>query len=68
MSITFNSLSLCHSDDVDQLVLSKEVLDGNSLLKMLPSKVYLIRDGATIKLDLHDVRFLLALLQQLGLK
>lgn len=66
--LTLKSFSLGDTNDVDVLILGKHSLNRHRLLHMITDEVHLIGDAATIHLDLHDVSFLLALLQQLGLK
>lgn len=61
---TLESLALGHTDDVDHLVLSKDAVDGDGLLKVSTGPVDLLRDSAAVHLDLHDVGFLLAFLHQ----
>ena len=62
---TFESLSLSYANNVDHLILSKDTLDTDLLLKVAPGKVNLVSDGPTIQLDLNNVGLLLALAQQL---
>lgn len=62
-SHSLDSVTLRHSDDVDHLVLGKDVLDGNSLLHVLTGPFKLLLDGSSVQLDFHDVGLLLAPLQ-----
>ena len=63
--LTLESFSLGDADQVDHLVLAKDIKDGDSLLKHLVSVVDLVGHGSTVKLDLHDVSLLLAFAQKL---
>lgn len=64
---SLETLSLRHSNDVDHLVLAEHLANRDGLLEMLLHPVDLVFDGATVQLDLHDVRLLLALLDQTDL-
>jgi hypothetical protein len=66
-SHTFESLSLCDSDDIDHLVLGKHSIDLDLLLQMLTSPLYFVGYGSTVDLDLHQMSLLLPLLQKLHL-
>ena len=59
--------ALGHADRVDHLVLGEDLVDGHLLLEVVASELHLVGDAATVQLDLHDVRLLLTLLQQLHL-
>lgn len=65
---TLESLTLGHTNAIDHLILAKHVADLDGLLEMLTHPLDLILNGATVQLDLHDVRLLLALLDQTDLK
>merc|ERR1711971_613462 len=60
-------MTLGHSDDIDHLILSKNLADGNLLLKVVASKGDLISNGASVQLDLHDVSLLLPATEKLHL-
>merc|ERR1719387_3122897 len=53
------SATLRHADRVNHLVVSEDGGDGDRLLEHLRAEINLLRDGAAVHLDLHDVRFLL---------
>lgn len=53
------TLTLGHTDNVDALVLLKDLLDGKGLLKVSLGKLDLLGDGATVDLDLGKVSLLL---------
>merc|ERR1712032_122859 len=53
------TVALGHTNHVNHLVLGEHCGDGNLLLEMVPGEVNLVRDGATVELNLHDVRLLL---------
>merc|ERR1719410_2977428 len=55
---TLNSLTLGHTQRVDHLVLCKDISDFHSLLEQIPDEVNLLSSGATIHLNLLDVRLL----------
>merc|ERR1719323_1748041 len=61
------SVTLGDTDHVDHLVLGEHLADGNLFLKVLTGKVDLVGNGATVQLDLHDVRLLLPAAEQLHL-
>lgn len=58
-SNTLVTVTLGNGDDVNGLVLLEDRLDVNGLLEVLLGEVNLVRDGATVDLDLHQVRLLL---------
>merc|ERR1719292_81595 len=60
-------MTLGHSNDVDHLILSEHLADSNLLLEVITGKVYLVRDGSSIELNLHDVSLLLPAAEQLHL-
>lgn len=64
---TFKSSSSGHSDAVNVLILGKHLLNRYRLLQLLAGPVYLLVDGASVYLHLHDVGLLLAFLQKLHL-
>uniref|UniRef100_A0A671K1K6 Uncharacterized protein n=1 Tax=Sinocyclocheilus anshuiensis TaxID=1608454 RepID=A0A671K1K6_9TELE len=65
---TLVSMTLGNTDNVNHLILTKDVNDGNGLLKLLSGPVNLISDGAAIQLDLHQVGLLLSVGQQAHLQ
>lgn len=65
---TLESLTLGDTNAIDHLILAKHVADLDGLLEMLTHPLDLILNGATVQLDLHDVRLLLALLDQTDLR
>ena len=56
---TLKSVTLGHSDDVNVLILLKDGGNLDGLLEELVAEVDLVRDGATVELDLHEVSLLL---------
>lgn len=64
---TLESLALGHANAVNHLVLGKHLAHRHGLLQMLAHPLDLVIDGAAVQLDLHDVRLLLALLDQTDL-
>ena len=58
--LTLEAFSLGDTDDVDHLVLGKDILDGDLLFKMLAGKSNFVSDGSAVELDFHDVSLLLA--------
>merc|ERR1719362_1722251 len=64
---TLVSMTLGHSDDVDHLVLGEHLADRHLLLKVLTGKVDLVGNGASVKLNLHDVSLLLPAAEELHL-
>merc|ERR1719147_675566 len=61
------AMALGHSYYVYHLVLGRDSTHWNLLLKVIPGKLDLISNGATIQLNLHDVSFLLPPPQNLHL-
>lgn len=61
---TFDSSTLGYTNYVNVLILGKHILHRDWLLHVFANPVNLLRDGSTIHLDLHNVSFLLTLLQQ----
>jgi len=57
-SDTFLSLSFVNTNDVDNFILGEDGIHIDWFLKQGSSVVDLITDGATVDLDLHDVRLL----------
>lgn len=64
---TFVTLSLGNANAVDHLIGSEDIVDVDGLLEVFLGPLDLILDGPAVELDLHDVRLLLTLLQQLHL-
>jgi len=64
-SDTFESFALGDTNDIDHLVFSKDILDGEFLFEMLTGKVDFVAGGSTIDLDFHNVSLLLASPQDL---
>ena len=64
---TLKAVTLGDANDVDHLVLGEHLVDGQCLLKVLARPVHFLADAAAVELDLHQVSFLLTLLQQLHL-
>merc|ERR1719234_1372307 len=60
-------MTLGHSDNVDHLILSEHLANGRLLLKVIAGKGNLISNGASVKLDLHDVGLLLPAAEKLHL-
>jgi len=65
---TFDSVTLGDADNVDHLILSEDVFDRDSLLHQPTSVVDLLRDRASIQLNLVNVGLLLTLAEQLDLR
>jgi len=63
---TFESLTLGDTDNVDHLVLLKDVLNGNCFLEQAVAKVEFLSNGSSVDLDLHNVCFLLRQMGQLS--
>lgn len=64
---TLVSFTLGNTNAVNHLILSKHRVNRDGLLQMFPCPFNFVFNGSTIDLDLHDVSFLLTLLQQLHL-
>lgn len=62
--LTLESFSLGDTNDVDHLVFSEDLLDGDLLFEMLTGKVDFVSDGSTVQLDFHDVSLLLTAFQK----
>ena len=60
MGDTLETVTLGDGDDVDNLVLLEDGADGDGLLEETLCERDLVCDGATVDLDLHEVRLLLA--------
>lgn len=58
-SDTLETLTLGNGDDVDNLVLLEDRVDGDRLLEEIAGKVNLLLDGTAVDLDLHEVGLLL---------
>lgn len=61
------TFTLGHANGIDHLVLGEHLADWHRLLQVLADPVDLVLDRATVQLDFHDVRLLLALLDQTDL-
>lgn len=64
-SDTLESLSAGNTDGVDHLVLGEDLIDEDLLLQTLLGPLDLVGDGSSVKLDLHDVGLLVAVLEEL---
>jgi len=64
-SHTLEAFALGDANDVNHLILDKDVLDGDFLLEVLAGKINFVSNRSTVELDFHDVRLLLASSQQL---
>lgn len=60
VSDTLESVTLCHGNDIDDLVLLEDGGDGYGLLEKAVRKLDLVSDSATVDLNLHEVGLLLA--------
>merc|ERR1740123_1903282 len=58
-----HTLALGHTDAIDHLILRETICDLHSLLEKPPHKINLLRDRASVDLDLLDVGLLLPDLQ-----
>ena len=65
LSLTLESFALGDSDAIDHLVLGKDGLASDLLLEEVPGVVHLLCNSASVDLDFHDVRLLLAAAEQL---
>ena len=61
---TLEAFSLGDPNNVNHLILSKDTLYTNFLLKVVPCKVNLVGNGSTIQLDFNNVSLLLPAPQQ----
>jgi len=61
------SVTLGDTDNVEHLVLFKDLSDWHLLLKVFPSPVDLVGNASSVQLDLHDVSLLLPPPQKLHL-
>uniref|UniRef100_A0A7E4UWW7 Uncharacterized protein n=1 Tax=Panagrellus redivivus TaxID=6233 RepID=A0A7E4UWW7_PANRE len=64
-SDTLETVTLGDTDNVDELVLVEDLLNGDLLLEVLTSEVNLLGDGTTVELDLDDVGLLVAATEDL---
>ena len=64
---TFVSFSFCDPNDINHFIRPKHLRYRDWFLKMFTSPLHLLFNGATIKLNFHDVCLLLTFLQQLHL-
>ena len=62
--LTLESFSLGDTNDVNHLVFSEDLLDGDLLFEVLTGKVDLIGDGSTVQLDFHNMSLLLTAFQK----
>lgn len=58
-SNTLGTVTLGDGDDIDHLILLEDGVDLDRLLEKVAGEVNLLGDGATVDLDLHQVRLLL---------
>ena len=58
VSDTLESVTSSYSDNIDVLVLGKQILDRDGLLKQGSGEIDLVCDRSTVDLDLHDVGLL----------
>lgn len=65
---TFVSFALGDTNNINGFISSEDIVNWHSLLQVLTGPVYLLADGTTINLDLHNVGFLLPLSHQLHLQ
>lgn len=64
---SLESLALGHSNAINHLILGKHLTHGHRLLQALLHPLHFILHSSSIQLNLHDVRLLLTLLNQLDL-
>jgi len=64
----FDSVSLGDADDVDHLVLGKNVLDRDCFLHQTAGEIHLLRDRPPVQLNFVDVGLFLTLSEQLDLR
>jgi len=64
---TFNSVTLSDSDDINHLILGKDIFDRNRLLHESAGEIHFLGDRAAVQLDLVNVGLLLALAEELDL-
>jgi len=68
LSHALHTMTLGGGADVDHLVLREHVIDRDLLLEHAECVVNLVRNAATVHLDLHEVRLLLAELELADLR
>ena len=56
---TLSALTLGDTNDIDALALLEDAADADLLLELAVGPLDLVRDGATVNLDLHDVSLVL---------
>merc|ERR1712071_99573 len=66
-SDTLESFTLGDTNDIDHLVLGEDRCNGYRLLQVLTGPINLLGNCSTVNLDLHNVRFLLALAKKFHL-
>ena len=62
---TLETFTLGDTNNVDHLILSKDTLDTDLLLKVVPGKVDLVSNRSTVELDFNQVSLLLPAPQKL---
>ena len=68
LPVTFDSVSLGDADDVDHLVLGKNVLDRDCFLHQTAGEIHLLRDRPPVQLNFVDVGLFLTLSEQFDLE